>query len=90
MIDIICAGMKVVKCIKDAIVWDLNIKKAVITFIILNTPSLLHSFCLRAGGLRNRNTAAFCLLKKYAPHFFNPASGGTRQKEAAYPVTGKN
>ncbi|OJY84283.1 MAG: hypothetical protein BGP14_18700 [Sphingobacteriales bacterium 44-15] len=38
----------------------------------------------------NRNAAAFCLLKKYAPHFFNPASGGTRQKEAAYPVTGKN
>jgi len=38
----------------------------------------------------NRNAAAFCLLKKYAPHFFNPASGVTRQKEAAYPVTGKN
>jgi hypothetical protein len=44
----------------------------------------------QAGGLRNRNTAAFCLLKKYAPHFFNPACGGTRQKEAAYPVTGNS
>jgi hypothetical protein len=44
----------------------------------------------QAGGLRNRNTAAFCLLKKYAPHFFNSAFGGTRQKEAAYPVTDKN
>jgi hypothetical protein len=29
-------------------------------------------------------------LKKYAPHFFNSAFGGTGQKEAAYPVTGKN
>jgi hypothetical protein len=55
----------------------------------LSLHILLRCFCLRAGGLRNRNTAAFCLLKKYAPHFFNPAFGGTRQKEAAYPVTGK-
>jgi hypothetical protein len=31
-----------------------------------------------------------CLLKKHAPHFFNPTCGGTKQKEAAYPVTGKN
>jgi hypothetical protein len=44
----------------------------------------------QAGGLRNRNAAAFCLLKKYALHFFNPASGGTRQKEAAFPVTGNS
>jgi hypothetical protein len=29
-------------------------------------------------------------LKKYAPHFFNPACGGARQKEAAYPVTGNS
>jgi hypothetical protein len=59
----------------------------------LNTTFLLFCFCLRARPAiwrDNRNTAAFCLLKKYAPHFFNPASGGTRQKEAAYPVTGKN
>ncbi|PVD52766.1 hypothetical protein DC498_07495 [Terrimonas sp.] len=44
----------------------------------------------QAGGLRNRNAAAFCLLKKYAPHFFNPTFGVTRQKEAAYPVTGNS
>ena len=59
----------------------------------LNTPFLPGCFCLRAGPATwrdNRNTAAFCLLKKYALHFFNPASGGTRQKEAAYPVIGKN
>jgi hypothetical protein len=46
----------------------------------------------QAGGLRNSRTCgtAFCLLKKYAPHFFNPACGGARQKEAAYPVTGNS
>jgi len=47
-------------------------------------------FASAAGGLRNWNTAAFCPLKKYATHFFNSAFGGTGQKEAAYPVTGKD
>jgi hypothetical protein len=47
-------------------------------------------FASAAGGLRNWNTAAFCPLKKYTTHFFNSAFGGTGQKEAAYPVTGKD
>jgi hypothetical protein len=51
---------------------------------------LIHCFLPPAGGLRNRNAAAFCPLKKYATHFFNSAFGGTGQKEAAYPVTGKD
>jgi hypothetical protein len=42
------------------------------------------------AGQRNRNAAAFSALKKYAPHFFNGASGATAEKEAANPVTGFN
>jgi hypothetical protein len=44
----------------------------------------------RSESGRNWNAAAFFPLKKYASHFFNSAFGGTGQKEAAYPVTGKN
>jgi hypothetical protein len=50
----------------------------------------LFAFASTAGGLRNRNAAAFSALKKYASHFFNPAFGGTAEKEAANPVTGDN
>jgi hypothetical protein len=48
------------------------------------------AFASTAGGLRNWNAAAFSTLKKYASHFFNPAFGGTVEKEAAYPVTGES
>ena len=46
------------------------------------------AFASSAGGLRNRNAAVFVSLKKYAPHFFNTALGGTKTKNAANPVTG--
>jgi hypothetical protein len=32
----------------------------------------------------------FLSFEKYALHFFNPACGGARQKEAAYTVTGNS
>ena len=47
-------------------------------------------FASSAGGLRNRNAAAFSPLKKFAAHFFNPAFGVTGENEAANPVTGVN
>jgi len=40
--------------------------------------------------MRNCAAAAFSPLKKSASHFFNPAVGGTGEKEAAYAITGDN
>jgi hypothetical protein len=47
-------------------------------------------FASTAGRLRNRSTATFSPLKKFASHFFNHAFGVTGEKEAANPVTGLN
>ena len=90
-------GEKLYKCLFRSQKW---FEPIAFFFIVLSVKLLCieHSFSdalllplsRPATGRDNRNTAAFCLLKKYAPHFFNPACGGTRQKEAAYPVTGKN
>ncbi|MEO6722823.1 MAG: hypothetical protein ABIN67_20820 [Ferruginibacter sp.] len=44
-------------------------------------------FASTAGGLRNRNAAAFASLKKSLRSFFNPPRR-TEPKEAANPVTG--
>ena len=60
-----------------------------------------NAFASPAGGLRNRNAAAFASFEKYPPRRINSNSGfaGTEPKpvcrmqsgrEAAYPVTGEN
>ena len=49
------------------------------------------AFASSAGGLRNRNAAAFASLKKLAALVvFNPDFVGTEPKEAANPVTVEN
>jgi hypothetical protein len=45
------------------------------------------AFASTAGGQRNRNTAAFSPLKKFASHFFNLHFVQTGENEAAFPVT---
>jgi len=51
---------------------------------------LIESFASTAGGLPNRNAAAFSPLKKYDAHFFNYAFCITAEKEPNNPVTDMN